>query len=94
MVERDYDVNESADVNEHVDLNEDKTTTRKNDVKVVSKSLRSLSFCEKMRRLLPHRCPLNNCMRDKMSLFIGLFRPGTPPSKRDNETSRQSANRK
>ena len=53
-----------SDVNESIDVNENKTTTRKDEVKIVGKSLRSLSSCERMRGLSPHCHPLKDRMRD------------------------------
>ena len=49
-----------------VDLNEDKMTNTKEEVKVVSESLRSLLFRKRMKILSPHRRPLKDRMKDKM----------------------------
>ena len=83
-----------ADVNEDAHLNEEKTTNEEGEVKVVGESSRSLSFRERMRGLLPHRRPLKDRMRDKTVSYIDLLRPGPPPSRRDDETSRRLAKRK
>ena len=84
-----------ADVQEKdADVNEDKTTNGEDEVKVVGESSRSLSFRERMRGLSPHRRPLKDRMRDKTVSYIDLLRPGPPPSRRDDETSRRLAKRK
>ena len=44
--------------NDVVDLNEEKSIDAKKEIKVVGEFLRSLSFFERMKELLPHRCPL------------------------------------
>ena len=43
-----------------VDLNEEKSIQTKEEVKVVGKYLKSLSFHERMRGLSLHRCPLKD----------------------------------
>jgi hypothetical protein len=83
-----------ADVNEDADLNKDKTTNKKDEVKVVGESSRSLSFRKRIRGLSPHRRPLKDRMRNKTVSYINLLRPGPPPSRRDNKTSRRLAKRK
>ena len=61
---------------------------------MVSESSRSLSFCERMRGLWPYRRPLKDRMRDKTVSYVDLLRPGPPPSRRGDETSRRLAKRK
>jgi hypothetical protein len=56
----------NGEANDAVDLNEDKTIDTKKEVKVVAESLRSLSFSERMKILLPHRRPLRDWIKDKM----------------------------
>jgi hypothetical protein len=63
-----------------VDLDEDKSNETEQEVKVVGKSSKSLSFHERMRGLSPHRRPLKDRMRDKIFFYINLLRPGPPPS--------------
>ena len=60
-------------------LNEDKSIETEEEVKVVGKSSRSLSFCEKMKGLSPHRHPLKDQMRDKTVSYIDLIRLGPSP---------------
>lgn len=48
----------NSEANEATDLNEDKSIDTEHEVKVVGESLRSLSFCERMKILSPHRHPL------------------------------------
>ena len=40
---------------------------------MVGKSLRSLSFHEKMKRLSPHRSPLKDRMKDKMVHCVDIL---------------------
>jgi hypothetical protein len=80
-----------VNVNEEVDLNEDKTTNMMDKVKVVGESLRSLSFHETMGELSPHRRLLKDRKRNKTVSYVDLLRPGPPPSRRDDETSRRLA---
>ena len=61
----------AADVNEDVDLNEDKSINMEEEVKV-GKSLRSLSFCEKMKSLSPHGRSLKDRMRDKTVSYVEM----------------------
>ena len=75
--------------NEDAFINDDKTTTREVDEKSVGKSSRSLSFREKMRRLPPHSLLLKDRLKDKTVPYMDLFRPGPPPSRRDEDTSRR-----
>ena len=81
-------------MNEDDDLNEDKTTNKNDEMKVIGKSLRSLSFREKMKGLSPHRRPLKYRIRDKTILYVDLLRPGPPPSTRDDKTFKRLVNRK
>jgi hypothetical protein len=77
-----------------VDVNEDKMISRKDEVKIVGESLRSLSFCKTMRGLSPHRRPLKDQMTDKTVSYVDLLRPGPPPSRRDDKTSRRLVKQK
>ena len=72
-----------------VGMNEEKTTNMDDEVNGVRESSRSLSFCKRMRELAPHHLLLKDRLKDKTVSYIDLFRPGPPPSKRDNETSRR-----
>jgi hypothetical protein len=58
---------------EDVNLNKDKTTHRKDEVQLVSESLRSLSFRERVRGISPHRRPRENRMRDKTVSYVDLL---------------------
>ena len=68
------------------DLNEDKSIDTEQEVKVVGKSLRSMSFRDRMRGLSPHRPPLKDQMKDKTILYVDLLRSSPPPSAKDDET--------
>ena len=62
------------------DLDEDKPNETEQEVKVVGESSKSLSFCKRMRGLLPHHRLLKDRLRDKTISYINLFQPGPPPS--------------
>ena len=47
-----------------VDLNIDKLIDVEEEVKVVGKSSRSLTFCDRMKRLSLHHCPLKERMKN------------------------------
>ena len=81
-------------MNENISVNEEKTINRDDDINELGESLKSLSFRERMRGLSPHHLPLKDLLRDKMVPYIDLFRPGPPPSRRDNDTSRIMIKRK
>jgi hypothetical protein len=49
-------MNNEAD--DAANLNEEKSNDNEKEVRVVGKLLRSLSFCERMKGLSPHRRPL------------------------------------
>ena len=82
-----------AGENEDSFVNDDKTTTNEVDEKGVEKSSRSLSFRERMRGLPPHCLSLKDRRKDKTVPYIDLFRPGPPPSRRDDDISRRMAKR-
>ena len=69
----------NSEANDAADLNEDKSINTKQEVKVVGKSSRSLSFCERMKGLSLHRRPLKDRMKDKMISYVDLLRLGPPP---------------
>ena len=76
-----------------VDLDEDKSIETEEEVKVVGESLKSLSFCEMMRGLSPHRRPLKDRLRDKTVSYVDLLRSGPPPSRRDDDMKSESSRR-
>ena len=76
----------NAGVNEDAVVNKEKTTNRDNEVIEVGESSKSLSFCETMKGLSPHHLPLKDRLKDKTVPYIKLFRPGPPPSRRDDNT--------
>ena len=79
---------------EDVYLNEEKLNDMEKEVKVVCESLRSLSFYKRMRTLSPHRRSLKDRMRDEMVSYVDMLRPGPPPSRGDDETSKRLAKQK
>ena len=81
-------------MNEDISVNEEKKINRDDDINELGESLKSLSFRERMRGLSPHHLPLKDRLRDKTVPYIDLFRPGPPPSRRDNDTSRIMTKRK
>ena len=62
------------------DLDENKSKETKQEVKMEGESSKFLSFCERMRGLSQHRCPLKDQMKDKTVSYMDLFRPGPPAS--------------
>ena len=52
------------------DLNEDKPNGTEHEVKVVGKSLKTLSFCK---RMTLHCCPLKDRMRDKIVSYMDFL---------------------
>ena len=67
------------EVDKAFDLNEDISIDTDEEVKVVRKSLRFLSFHKRIKKLLPHRYPLKDRMRDITILYVDLLRPSPPP---------------
>ena len=76
-----------------VDLNEDKLIDAEEEVKVVGESSRFLLFCERMKRLLLHRRPLKDRMKDKTVSCVDLLRPGPPPSRINDELKSEASRR-
>jgi hypothetical protein len=77
-----YETNEKRQANvpeKDADLDEDKSNETEQEMKVVGESLKSLSFCKRMRGLSSHRCPLKYRMRDKTISYVDLLRPDPPP---------------
>ena len=60
---------------------------------MVGKYLRSLSFCKRMKGLLPHCRSLKERMRDKTVSYVDLLRPGPPSSRRDDEKKSEASRR-
>ena len=98
MLEKDATRCMNGEAYDMVDLSDDKLNNVEEEVKVVGKSSRYLLFRERMKRLLPHRCPLKDRMMDKTICYVDLFQPCPPPSRTDDEmkpqTSRRLAKRK
>lgn len=74
-----------SEAEDAVDLNYDKSIDIEVEVKIVVKSLRSLSFCERMKNLLLYYRPLKDRTKDQTVCYIDLLQPGPPPSSTDNE---------
>ena len=53
--------------------NDAESSNVEEEFKVLGKSSRSLSFCERMRILSPHHCPVRDEMKDKMVCYIDLL---------------------
>ena len=60
MLEKDAIRCMNSEANDVANLNEDKSIDTEQEVKVVGKSSRSLSFREMMKELSPHRRPLKD----------------------------------
>ena len=65
MLEKDATRCMNGEVDDAIDLNEDKSIDTEEEIKVVGESLRSLPFCERMKRLSPHCRPLKDWMKVK-----------------------------
>jgi hypothetical protein len=64
----------NSESNDAADLNVDNPINTEQGVKVVGKSLRSLSFRERMRHLSSHCRSLKERMKDKTVPYVDLFR--------------------
>ena len=93
MLENDATRCMNSEADDEADLNEDKSIDTEKEVNVVGKSLRSLLFRKKMKRLSPHHCPLKDQMRDKMVSYVDLLQPGPPPSRKDDGKKSESSKR-
>ena len=90
-----FDVLEKdAGVNEVAVVNEENTTNMDDEVTEVGESSKSMSFRQRMRGSEPHHLPLKDRLKDKTVPYMDLFRPGPPPSRRDDDTYRRIAKRK
>ena len=102
MLEKDATRCMDGEVDDVVGLNEDKAIDTKEEVKVVGESSRSLSFCKRMKRFLPHHRSLKDRMKARMKnktvSYVDLLRPSPPPSRTNDKmkpsASRRLANRK
>ena len=83
----------NSEADDVADLNEEKSIETKNEVNVVGEALRSLSFRERLKTLLPHRRPLKDQMKDKTVSYVNLLRPRPPSSKMDDEKKSKSSRR-
>ena len=83
----------NGETNDAVDLNEDKSIDTEEEVKVVGKSFRNFSFCERMKILSLHRYPLKDRMEDKNVFYADLLRLGLPPSRTNDEIKPQASKR-
>ena len=81
-------------VNEDLGVNEKKTTNRDDKVNEIGNFSKYISFHEIMRGLSLHHLPLKDRLKDKTVPYIDLFRPGPPPSRKDDNTSKGMAKRK
>jgi hypothetical protein len=83
----------NGEANDVVDLNENKSIDMEEEVKVLHKFIRSLSFREMMKILSPHCRPLKDRMKNKMVSYIDLLQPGPPPSRINNKMKREASRR-
>ena len=74
MLEKDTTRRMNSDANDVAELNEEKSKDRQKEVKVVSESLRFLSFREIIKGLSPHRCYLKDQMKDKTVSYVDLLK--------------------
>ena len=73
MLEKDATRCINGEAHDVVNLNEDKSIDMEEEVKVVGESSRSLSFRERMKRLLRHCCLLKDQMKDKNVFYVNLL---------------------
>ena len=76
-----------AGVNEVAVVNKENTTNMDDEVSEVVEPSKSMSFRQRMRGGEPYHLPLKNRLKDKMVPYRELFRPGPPPSRRNDDTS-------
>ena len=72
---------------------EEESNDKEHEVKLVAEPLRTLSFCERMRRLLLHCLPLKKWMKDCIISYVDLLYPDPLPP-RSNEYLVPEASRK
>ena len=72
---------------------EEESNGEDEEVKDVADPSRALSFCEKMKRLSPHRLPLKERMKDCTISYVDLLR-SDPLPRRDNDDPVQQGCRK
>ena len=70
VLEKDATRSMNGEADDAIDLNKNKSIDTEEEVKVVGKSLRSLSSRERMKRLSPHRHPLKDRMNDKTIFYV------------------------
>ena len=72
---------------------EEESNGEDEEVRDVADPSRALSFCEKMKRLLPYRLPLKERMKDHTISYVDLLRPDPLPQ-RDNDKPLQQGYRR
>ena len=75
-------------------VNEENTINRDDEMTEVGKFSKSMSFRQMMGGGEPHNLPLKDRLKDKTVPYRDLFRPGLPPLRRDDDTSRRMVKRK
>ena len=104
VVEKDPTKYVDGDVDDVVDLNADipwktndvdveENSIDMEEVKIALESSRTLSFCERMKRLSPHRLPLKERMKDRTISYVDLLLPNPLPSRMDNEWKPRASRR-
>ena len=95
-VDRDADdaIDLSADIPWKINVvDSDNNSDDVEEVNIAAESSKILSFCERMKRLSPHRLPLQERMKDQTISYVDLLRPDPLSPKTDNEWKPQSSRR-
>ena len=65
MLEKDATMCMYSEAGDAAELNKEESNHMEKEIKVLDESSRPLLFCEKIKGLSPHRCPLKDRMKDK-----------------------------
>ena len=94
----DRDVDDAVDLSADIpwkinDVDNDDNSEHLEEVNIAVESPKTLSFRERMRRLLPHRLPLKERMKDRAISYVDLLRSDPLPPKTDDDCKPQSSRR-
>ena len=94
----DRDANDAVDLSADIpwkinDVDSDDNSDDVEEVNIAMESSKTLSFRERMKRLLPHRLPLKEQMKDQTISYVDLLRSDPLPPRTNNEWKPQSSRR-
>ena len=75
------------------DVDVEKNSINMEEVKKAVESSRTLSFCERMKRLSLHCLLLKERMKDRTISYVDLLRPNPLPSRMDDEQKQRAFRR-